>query len=309
MTSRRSLLKYLLSTPLIGLPPNQSWANPTNKTNLNKILHTIPKTDETIAAIGMGSYKTFDIAYDSSEISNLIQVMNTFLKAGGQLVDSSPMYGNSEVILGKVFSQVKDKSNLFAASKVWTYGKKQGMQAVTETQRRMQLKRMDLMQVHNLRDWKLHLPTLRDLKAAGKLRYVGITTSFLGQYDEFEQVMRREELDFVQLNYNIAVTDAAKRLLPLAKEKGIAVIVNMPFEKGRLFDKTKGEKLPDWAKEFDCNSWGQFYLKYIISHPQVTCAIPATSKIHHMEDNMQAMRGQLPDKKTRTKMKSLFDSL
>lgn len=309
MTSRRSILKTLAASPLLGLPYSNSWANPIDTLSLPKITRSIPKTGENIAAIGMGTYQTFDVENDSAKLPILKEIMHIFFEAGGQLVDSSPMYGNSEVILGKVLSQAVNKQNLFSASKVWTYGKKQGMQAVAETQRRMQQKKMDLMQVHNLRDWQIHLPTLRDLKAAGKIRHIGITTSSIGQYQDFEQVMKSQELDFIQVNYNIAVTEAAERIIPLAKDMGIAVIVNMPFEKGRLFSQVKGTNLPEWSKEFDCHSWGQFFLKYIVSLPDVTCAIPATSKLKHMKDNMLAMRGNLPDQKTRIRMKEMFDTV
>jgi len=165
------------------------------------------------------------------------------------------------------------------------------------------------MQVHNLRDWEIQLETLNQLKEQEKLRYTGITTSFLGQYDDFEAVMQKQKLDFVQLNYNIKVREAEKRLLPLARDKGIGVIVNMPFEKGRLFKFIRGVALPEWANEIGCVSWGQFFLKFIISHPAVTCAIPATSKVHHMTDNMQAMYGRLPDAQMRKKMLQYFEAI
>lgn len=309
MTSRRTLLKTLVASPLLGLNQSLLSANSDLITPLPKILKSIPKSGEKIAAIGMGSSRTFDVTSDSPKIFSLSEVIHHFIKAGGQLIDSSPMYGNSESVIGKILEQNKQQDKVFAASKVWTYGKKQGMLAVKETQRRMRIEKMDLMQVHNLRDWKLHLPTLHELKAAGKLRYVGITTSFNGQYKDFEKVMKTQELDFIQVNYNIAITEAAERILPLAKDKGIAVIINRPFEKARLFSTVKNSKIPEWCRDFDCHSWGQFFLKYIVSHPDVTCAIPATSKVKHMKDNMQAMRGRLPTQTERQKMKSLFDSL
>lgn len=315
MTSRRTLIKTILAAPLIGL--NHSLLGAASKTSLTsetttalpQILKSIPKTREKIASIGMGSSRTFDIDSNSPTLSSLNEVVHHFIKAGGQLIDSSPMYGNSETIIGKILEKNKLQDEIFAASKVWTYGKKQGMLAVKETQRRMRFKRMDLMQVHNLRDWNLHLPTLHELKAAGKLRYVGITTSFNSQYQDFEHVIKNAELDFIQVNYNIAVTEAAKRILPLAKDKGIAVIINRPFEKARLFSVVKNNKVPDWCSDFNCHTWGQFFLKYITSHPDVTCAIPATSKVKHMKDNMFAMRGRLPTMAEREKMKSFFDSI
>lgn len=309
MTYRRTLLKTLLATPLVTLNHSLLSAIPKTTDSLPMTLKSIPKTGEKVAAIGMGSSRTFDVESSSPKISSLAEVIHHFIKAGGQLIDSSPMYGNSETVIGKILDQNNQQDKIFAASKVWTYGKKQGMLAVKETQRRMRIKKMDLMQVHNLRDWKLHLPTLRELKNAGKLRYVGITTSFNGQYQDFEHVMKTEELDFIQVNYNIAKTEAANRILPLAKDKGIAVIINRPFEKARLFSSVKNHSLPEWSKAFDCESWGQFFLKYIVSHSDVTCAIPATSKVKHMKDNMMAMRGRLPNQAERKKMKSFFDSL
>jgi diketogulonate reductase-like aldo/keto reductase len=305
MANRRQLIKALATSPLLAMLPGLSLAE--NK--IPKILKPIPKSGEQISAIGMGSYQTFNVSNNSTELASLINVLSTFFKSGGQLIDSSPMYRNSEATLGKLLSQLTFEPDLFAASKVWTYGKQAGLDAIKVTEKRMQVENMDLMQVHNLRDWEIQLANLNELKNAKQLRYTGITTSSIGQYDDFENVMRKKELDFVQLNYNIKVRNAEKRLLPLAQDKGIAVIVNMPYEKGRLFKRVKDKPLPEWASEFDCKSWGQFFLKFIISHPAVTCAIPATSKVHHMSDNMLAMRGALPDSKMRKKMAEYFSTL
>jgi len=305
MFNRRHLIKTLAASPLLTMLPAFSSAT----SNMPQILKTIPKSGEQISAIGMGSYQTFNVTDSPAELDNLLNVLSNFFNAGGQLIDSSPMYGNSEATLGEVLSRLSFKPNLFAASKVWTYGKQAGLDAVEVTEKRMKVDKMDLMQVHNLRDWKTQLATLNELKKSNQLRYTGITTSFNGQYDDFEQVMKNETLDFVQLNYNLSARKAEKRLLPLAQERGLAVIVNMPYEKGRLFRRTNGKALPEWAKEFDCQSWAQFFLKFIISHPAVTCAIPATSKAHHMVDNMAAMTGRLPDLKMRKKMVEYFLSL
>ncbi len=305
MYSRRHLIKVLAASPLLSMLPTLSLA----ETKSPKILKRIPKSGEEISAIGMGSYQTFNVNNGPAELDNLLDVLSNFFNAGGQLIDSSPMYGNSEATLGKVLSKLSFKPNLFAASKVWTYGKQAGLDAIDVTEKRMQVEKMDLMQVHNLRDWKTQLATLNELKDSNQLRYTGITTSFTGQYDDFEQVMKKESLDFVQLNYNLSARKAERKLLPLAQDRGLAVIVNMPYEKGRLFRRTKGQPLPEMAKEFDCQSWAQFFLKFIISHPAVTCAIPATSKAHHMVDNMTAMTGRLPDAKMRKKMVDYFISL
>jgi diketogulonate reductase-like aldo/keto reductase len=320
MTSRRQLIKLLAQMPLLAALPvsaakeQASQAADIGLTDSIKnnsaaaILKTIPSSGKQIPAIGMGSYQTFNVDLHSSQRSNLLSVLQAFFKAGGSLIDSSPMYGKSESMLGDLISQIKPQ-DVFAASKVWTFGETAGTEAIAETQLRMQVEKMDLMQVHNLRDWQVQLTTLNRMKQQQRLDYTGITTSFLGQYKDFEAVMRSQKLDFVQLNYNISVREAEKRLLPLAQDKGIAVIVNMPFEKGRLFKYVKGKKLPEWSQDFDCNTWGQFFLKYIISHPAVTCTIPATSKVHHMQDNMQALYGRLPDASQRKQMQTYFAQL
>ena len=303
MIDRRDFIKAAAALPLLS-PLSLLAAQP-----LPLIKRSIPSSGEAIPAIGMGSYQTFNVASDSAEMKNLLDVFKLFFASGGSLLDSSPMYGDSESVLGELLKQMSPKPKVFSASKVWTYGKQEGVDAIERSAQRMQTPVMDLMQVHNLRDWQVQLKNLNELKAAGKIRYTGITTSRVSQYTDFEQVMANNKLDFVQLNYNIQVQDAAKRLLPLAIDKGIAVIVNMPFEKGRLFQQVKNKPLPEWSKEFDCASWGQFFLKYILSHPATTCAIPATSKVKHMQDNMTAMRGRLPDAKMRIKMANYFASL
>jgi diketogulonate reductase-like aldo/keto reductase len=204
---------------------------------------------------------------------------------------------------------VSNKEALFAASKVWTYGKQNGIQQMQESMRRMGIDVMDLMQIHNLRDWKIHLPTLRQWKEEGKIRYIGITTSHGRSHAELEQIMRTEPLDFVQFTYSIANRTVEERLLPLAADRGIATLINRPFQRGELFQRVKGKSLPDWSAEFDCHSWGQFFLKYIVSHSAVTCVIPATSKVHHMQDNMTAGFGRLPTKAMRQRMLDIFESL
>lgn len=305
MATRREILKYLTAAPLLSGYMPQLFASESN----HLILSKIPSTGEQLPSVGMGSYQTFNIDRTSEKNTELSQVLTSFFNLGGQLVDSSPMYGQSEMALGRLISEITPKPKVFAASKVWTFGQEAGQKAIEETQRRMQVDKMDLMQIHNLRDWKVQLKTLNQLKQAEKLRYTGITTSFLGQYDEFEAVMQKEKLDFIQLNYNIKVREAEKRLLPLAQDKGIGVIVNMPFEKGGLFKFVRSAPLPEWAGEIDCKTWGQFFLKFIISHPAVTCVIPATSKVAHMIDNMQAMQGKLPDDAMRKKMLTYFDTI
>ena len=305
MTSRRDLIK------LIAVAPMVASVNPSLLANQAQTLITkqIPSTGESIPAVGMGSSQTFNVSSDNQAKENLSKVLQTFFAMGGSLIDSSPMYGLSESVIGELMAKLTPQPQVFAASKVWTTGKQEGIEAIAESQKRMQVEKMDLMQVHNLRDWKIHLDTLDEYKAKGKIRYTGITTSRLSQYDDFEQVMRDRKMDFIQLNYNIRVREAEKRLLPLAADKGIAVLVNRPYEKGRLFKAVKNTPLPEWVSEFDCHSWGQFFLKFIISHPAVTCAIPATSKVKHMKDNMQAMSGRLPDEQMRRKMLSFIENV
>lgn len=304
MTNRRDFNKLIALAPLMSFFPQSVVAGTDSK-----LTRLIPSSSEAIPAIGMGSYQTFNVGNDPVRKQNLIAVLQAFFSAGGSVVDSSPMYGLSEQVIGELVAKLAPESKMFAASKVWTYGKQAGQLAILESQRRMQVNKMDLMQVHNLRDWKVHLDTLDEMKKNDQLRYTGITTSRISQYADFENVMKQRQLDFVQFNYNIKVREAEKRLLPLAADKGIAVIINMPFEKGRLFKLVKGKSLPEWSKEFDCETWGQFFLKFILSHPAVTCAIPATSKVHHMQDNMQAMQGRLPDKEMRQKMLRFFNTL
>jgi diketogulonate reductase-like aldo/keto reductase len=219
------------------------------------------------------------------------------------------MYGSAESVVGELLKKVSNKQALFAATKVWTYGKRGGIEQMQNSMRRMGVDVMDLMQIHNLRDWKIHLPTLRQWKEEGKIRYIGITTSHGRLHAELEQIMQKEPLDFVQFSYSIGNRTVEDRLLPLAADRGVATLINRPFERGELFQRVKGKSLPDWSVEFDCRSWGQFFLKFIVSHPAVTCVIPATSKVHHMQDNMSAGLGHLPTETMRRRMIDTMESL
>jgi diketogulonate reductase-like aldo/keto reductase len=219
------------------------------------------------------------------------------------------MYGNAEAVTGALLGKIDNKQALFSATKVWTYGKRAGIEQMERSLRRLGVNRIDLMQIHNLRDWQVHLRTLRDWQAAGRIRYIGITTSHGRFHEELETLLRNQPFDFVQLSYNIEDRRVEQRLLPLAAERGIAVLVNRPFQRGALFGKVKGQTLPGWAAEIDCNSWGQLFLKFAVSHPAVTCAIPATTKLHHMQDNMAAGFGQLPDATLRKRMVDFYAAL
>ena len=273
------------------------------------IKKTIPSTGERLSVIGLGTSRTFDVDSTTAAKSPLLEVMQTFIDNGGQLVDSSPMYGSAEAVTGALLERISNKQNLFTATKVWTNGKREGIDQMEQSMRRLGVDRIDLMQIHNLRDWQTHIETLREWKAEGKIRYIGITTSHGRDHDELEEILQQLPLDFVQFSYNILDRDIEQRLLPIAAEKGIATLINRPYQRGGLFRKVRGKSLPEWASEFDCASWGQFFLKFIVSHPDVTCVIPATSKLKHIVDNMAAGYGHLPDKPTRRRMIETIESL
>ena len=273
------------------------------------IRKTIPGTGEALPVIGLGSSRTFDIGRDQAALQSLVEVMQAFFANGGQLIDSSPMYGSAEQVIGELLQRSGPQNKLFAATKVWIDGEQDGIRQMEDSLKKWQIERFDLMQIHNLRDWQVHLKTLRDWKAAGKIRYIGITTSHGRYHDELETILRNEPFDFVQLSYNIEDRSVEQRLLPLAAERGIAVLVNRPFQRGALFGKVKGQTLPGWAAEIDCKSWGQLFLKFAVSHPAVTCAIPATTKLHHMQDNMAAGFGRLPDAAMRKRMIDFYAAL
>jgi len=276
----------------------------------NAIKKPIPSTGEMLPVIGMGTSRTFDVHDDSEAMDKLFPVLQAFFDNGGALIDSSPMYGSAEEVIGFLLKKVKNKDALFSATKVWIDGKSEGVSQMENSMKLWGIKKFDLMQIHNLRDWEAHLETLRQWKAEGKIRYIGITTSHGRFHDDLENILETEDaFDFVQFSYNIVNRDVEARLLPMAKEKGIATLINRPFQRGSMFSKVKGKPLPDWAKAIDCDSWGQFFLKFVVSHPAVTCTIPATSKRHHMVDNMGAGFGNLPDAKLRQRMIDYFSSL
>ena len=293
----------MMSAGLALMPMTAFGQNP------QQITRAIPSTGERIPVIGMGTSRTFDVGADAGARSQLQAVLQAFFDGGGALIDSSPMYGNAESVVGDLLKNVRYKDKLFAATKVWTYGRQAGSDQMQQSMQRMGVAVMDLMQIHNLRDWKIHLPVLREWKEEGKIRYIGITTSHGRSHDELEQVMRSETLDFVQFTYNIGNRTVEESLLPLAADRGIATLINRPYQRGALFKKVKGQSLPEWSKEFDCRSWGNFFLKFVLSHPAVTCIIPATSKVHHMQDNMAGGLGRLPTKKMRQRMLTYVESL
>lgn len=300
---RRFLSLAALGALCLKLPPAHA-AEP--------ILRALPSTGERLPAIGMGTWITFDIE-PSFRAGNALtarwQVLREFFAAGGRLIDSSPMYGRAEAVLGELLPQTPGAEALYSATKVWTPGQSMGERQMARSLQLWRLKHFDLMQVHNLLDWEAHLPTLKRMQEEGVVRHIGITTSHGRRHDEFETLMQRERPDFVQFTYNLTHREAEARLLPAAAERGCAVIINRPFDGGGLFSRVRGKTLPGWASEIGCENWAQVFLKFVISHPTVTCAIPATSNPEHMRENMGALTGPLPDAAMRRRMVEDFERL
>jgi len=257
------------------------------------LMRVIPRTNERVPAIGLGTWQTFDVGRDAADRAQRLNVLKAFFGMGGTIIDSSPMYGRSESVVGDLWPKVPG-AKPFMATKVWTRGKAAGIREMDRSMTRMGVKRMDLMQVHNLVDTQTHLATLRAWKLAGKVRYIGITHYLTSAFDDLEKLIRSEKLDFVQLPYSIVTRDAEKRLLPAAKDTGTAVLVNRPYEGGSLFRKVRGKPVPEWARELQATSWAQLFLKFILAHPAVTAPIPGTRKPKHLIDNMGAGVGPLP---------------
>jgi len=262
----------------------------------------IPSTGEAVPVLGMGSWITFNVGQNQRERAIRVKVLEEFFAGGGGMIDSSPMYGSSETVIGNCLSQLPPQERLFAATKVWTQTRTLGELQMKTSERLWGQSPLDLIQVHNLVDWETHLETLNEWKAGGRLRYTGVTTSHGRRHDRLAALMQGEPLDFVQFTYNIEDREAEKRLLPLAVERGLAVIINRPFKRGTLIDRLEGKPLANWAGEIGCASWPQFLLKFIVSHPAVTCAIPATSNPVHMRENLVAGRGVMPDATMRRRM-------
>ena len=268
----------------------------------NMLLRTIPSSGEKISAVGLGTSRTFDVGSSPNERAPLKEVLQRFVQLGGKLVDTSPMYGRAEEVIGDLAAELKLEDKLFFATKVWTSGKQAGIESMERSLKLLQTKRIDLMQVHNLLDLDTQLATARAWKEEGRVRYVGVTHYVESALPALEKVLQREKLDFLQINYSIVEREAEKRVLPLARERGVATLINRPFARGDLFSRLRKKPLPDFAAEFDCESWAQFLLKWILAEEAVTCAIPATSDPRHLEDNMRAGMGRLPDAKMRERM-------
>ena len=303
--SRREVLTLLIGAG-IGVASGRLAAHTSGD---ELILRAIPRSGERIPVLGLGSSGTFEVDTSAAERAPVRAVLERYVELGGRVLDTSPMYGTAETVIGDVAGQLGISAKLWLATKVWTRGREAGIEQMEQSFRRLRTRRIDLMQVHNLIDTQTHLDTLRRWKEQGRIRYIGVTHYRVDAYDELARVIRDETLDCVQFNYSIATREAERMLLPLAAEQRTAVLINRAFEDGRLFAQVRGKPLPAWAAEFDCSSWAQYFLKYVISHPAVTCVIPATSKLKHLVDNMGAGRGRLPDAAMRARMVAHFESL
>lgn len=263
----------------------------------------IPTTGEALPAVGLGTWQVFDVGRDGAALAQARETLETFGRLGGRVIDSSPMYGSSEAVTGQLAGK------LFVATKVWTSGKQAGIRQMEDSMRKLRVERLDLMQVHNLVDVQTHLATLREWKAAGRIRYLGITHYHAGGHAELERLLTAGGIDFVQVNYSLAEREAEARLLDAAAASGTAVIVNRPFAQSAMFTRVKGKPVPGWAAEAGCASWAQYFLKWILAEPAVTCVIPGTRNPRHVDDNLGALSGPLPAAKLRRRMAEHFDSL
>ena len=269
----------------------------------------IPSTGEELPAIGVGTWQVFDVGSNAAERAPLREVISNFHKAGGRMIDSSPMYGSAESVTGDLVAELGLREKLFIATKVWTRGREDGIREMETSFKRLKVKQMDLMQVHNLLDVDVHTRTLLDWKAQRRIRYLGITHYTASAHAEVERQLRKEKYDFLQINYSLAEREADRRLLGLCKDQNIAVIANRPFAEGAMFRRVKGKPLPPWAAELGIASWAQYFLKWIVGHPAVTCTIPGTGSPEHIADNVAAGFGALPDESQRMKMAQYYDSL
>lgn len=270
----------------------------------------IPSSGEAIPIIGIGTARRYEEIKNDAEKAPLRETIRQFQVLGGKVIDSSPTYGTAEAVVGELVQELKIRNSLFLATKVSLRngGKEAGIKQIEQSFKRLRTDKIDLLAVHNLLDTNTQLRTLREMKSVGRIRYLGITTSFDNQYGEFEQTMKKENLDFIQVDFALDNRDAGDRLIPLAQDRGMAVMINLPFGRGRLFNAVKGKSLPDWAREFDCASWAQFFLKYIVSYPAITCAVPGMARPEYVVDNLGAARGRLPDAAMRRRMEQFIDN-
>jgi diketogulonate reductase-like aldo/keto reductase len=304
--TRRTLLTSLAAAGAASVVRHLTPASPARSPILTR---PIPSSGEMLPVVGLGSWITFNVGDDVAARNSCAEVIRAFFHDGGRLIDSSPMYGSSQEVIGYGLKKLDHPKQLFSADKVWISSGARGPAQIEESRRRWDVARFDLLEVHNLMSWEEHLETIFAMKAAGRLRYVGVTTSEGRRHAEMERVMRSRPVDFVQVTYNVLDREVEERILPLARERRIAVIVNRPFRQGALIDAVGRSALPGWAREVDCANWAQFLLKFIVSHPAVTCAIPATSRVDHVRENLGAAYGRLPDDAFRRRMVAHVEAL
>ena len=302
--TRRELVRWFAAGTLASALPSRA-----EEPLRTMATRAVPGSREAIPVIGMGSSNTFDVGASDAERAPLGEVLRALTDAGGTVIDTSPMYGRAEQTIGDLVESLGLRSRLWFATKVWTRGRESGRQQIEESFRRLRTDRLELLQIHNLLDWREHVPTIRSLQQQGKVRYSGITHYRADAHAELERVLGEERFDWVQFNYSLAEREAEQRLLPYCMDRGVAVMINRPFADGALFARVRGKPLPPWAAEVGCTSWAQYFLRFAISHPAVTCAIPATSKPHHMRDNAAAGAAPLPDEQQRRRMAEYFQAL
>jgi len=308
--ARRDVLRLAAVSGCVVCAPTlaRPEPTPTTRTTQQAMMNTrpIPRTKESIPTVGLGTWQAFDV--DPARRAPQVEVVKQFLAAGGRVIDSSPMYGRAEAVVGDVLADLSATGTPVLATKVWTRGKREGVAQMEQSRRRMRAERIDLMQIHNLLDWQTHLPVLREMKKAGAIRYLGVTHYSHAEFPQIERMMRTCALDFIQIPYNLADRAAEARILPAAADTGTAVLVMRPFDEGGLFRRVKGKPLPGWAADVDCTSWAQLFLKFIIGHPAVTCPIPATADPSHLADNVKAGSGRLPDATQRRAMVAALEA-
>jgi diketogulonate reductase-like aldo/keto reductase len=302
--SRRVFLGGLAATGLPLLGSTQAMAAPA------MITRPIPSSGEAMPVVGLGTWSVFDVREDAAERAPLKEVVRRLVDAGGRMIDTSPMYARAEAVTGDLVAELGARPRVFLATKVWTSGKEQGIAQMRRSAERLRTEVIDLIQIHNLQDWRTHLATLRQMKAAGQVRYIGITHYTTSSLPELARILTSEPgIDFVQFGYSLATRDAETKLLPVAASRGVATIVNQPFETGDMFRRVRGKTVPEWAAEFDCGSWAQLFLKYILAEPAVTAVIPATANPEHMADDLKAGFGRLPNAEQRQRIRELWNSL
>lgn len=315
MTPAASAARRLTLKCIAAVGASASLPMPTSAQSANNplIQRAIPSSGETLPVVGIGTYDTFNVGPKAPERAELKQVLLEFAALGGTVIDSSPMYGEAERVVGDLTAELAaehtPRDRYFFATKVWTRGRDAGIREMERSFKLMRTTRMELMQIHNLLDLDTHTQTLKDWKASKKIRYMGITHYHAGAHADLERLVKTKAYDTAQFNYSITEREAEARLLPACRDAGVAVIVNRPFAQANLFSRVKGKPLPAWCAEFDCTSWAQFFLKYLLGHPAVTCVIPGTRRVAHLQDNMQAGAGRLPDAAMRRRMTAYFDSL